>query len=116
MSDVVASLVPLIVPVISSAAAASFSNGGRKLATTLCDLRSDDQVLAFRILDRGSLRGVRIHAGRVPVALVKAMGQEDVAALLNHMSPDDRTLFLSELPADASSCWRSSRRKNATRR
>src|SRR5689334_5834444 len=32
--------------------------------------------------------------------LVKAMGQEDVAALLNHMSPDDRTLLLSELPAN----------------
>ena len=28
------------------------------------------------------------------------MGQEDVAELLNHMSPDDRTLFLSELPAN----------------
>jgi hypothetical protein len=25
-------------------------------------------------------------------SLVKAMGQEDVAALLNHMAPDDRTL------------------------
>ena len=34
-------------------------------------------------------------------SLVKAMGQEDVAALLNHMAPDDRTLFLSELPANA---------------
>src|SRR6185295_7957062 len=33
-------------------------------------------------------------------ALVKAMGHEDVAALLNHMSPDDRTLLLSELPAN----------------
>jgi magnesium transporter len=28
------------------------------------------------------------------------MGQEDVAALLNHMAPDDRTWFLSELPAN----------------
>jgi magnesium transporter len=28
------------------------------------------------------------------------MGQEDIAALLNHMSPDDRTWFLSELPAN----------------
>jgi magnesium transporter len=33
-------------------------------------------------------------------ALVKAMGREETAALLNHMSPDDRTLFLSELPAN----------------
>jgi magnesium transporter len=28
------------------------------------------------------------------------MGQDDVAQLLNHVSPDDRTLFLSELPAN----------------
>ena len=28
------------------------------------------------------------------------MGQEDVAALLNHMSPDDRTLLFGELPAN----------------
>ena len=33
-------------------------------------------------------------------ALVKAMGDEDVAELLNHMAPEDRTLFLSELPAN----------------
>ena len=32
--------------------------------------------------------------------LLKAMGQDDVTDLLNHMSPDDRTLFLSELPAN----------------
>jgi magnesium transporter len=28
------------------------------------------------------------------------MGQEDVASLLNHMSPDDRTLLFGELPAN----------------
>ena len=32
--------------------------------------------------------------------LVKTMGQEDVAALLNHMAPDDRTLLFGELPAN----------------
>jgi magnesium transporter len=31
--------------------------------------------------------------------LLKAMAQEDVAALLNSMAPDDRTMFLEELPA-----------------
>jgi magnesium transporter len=34
-------------------------------------------------------------------ALLKAMAQEDVAALLNNMAPDDRTQFLEELPAAA---------------
>ena len=29
------------------------------------------------------------------------MAQEDVAALLNDMAPDDRTMFLEELPAAA---------------
>ena len=29
------------------------------------------------------------------------MAQEDVAALLNDMAPDDRTMFLEELPATA---------------
>ena len=29
------------------------------------------------------------------------MAQEDVATLLNDMAPDDRTLFLEELPAAA---------------
>src|SRR4029077_3984452 len=33
--------------------------------------------------------------------LLKAMAQEDVAALLNNMSPDDRTKFLEELTAPA---------------
>ena len=29
------------------------------------------------------------------------MAQEDVAELMNNMAPDDRTLFLEELPAEA---------------
>jgi magnesium transporter len=33
--------------------------------------------------------------------LLKAMAQEDVATLLNNMAPDDRTMFLEELPAAA---------------
>ena len=33
--------------------------------------------------------------------LLKAMAKEDVAALLNNMAPDDRTMFLEELPATA---------------
>ena len=34
-------------------------------------------------------------------ALLKAMAQEDVAHSLNNMAPDDRTMFLEELPATA---------------
>ena len=45
------------------------------------------------------------------------MAQEDVAALLNNMAPDDRTMFLEELPAAATrQLWRCSRPKNAPSR
>ena len=71
------------------------------LAAAIADLRAEDQVIAFRILPRRLAATVFEY---MPAAaqrtLVKAMGQEDVADLLNHMSPDDRTLFLSELPAN----------------
>jgi len=73
-----------------------------ELAAVFCDLRADDQVLAFRILDRRAASAVFEYLPpECQRSLVKAMGEKDVAALLNHMSPDDRTLFLSELPANA---------------
>ena len=72
-----------------------------ELATALSGLRPDDQVIAFRILPRRLAASVFEYLDpEHQYALVKAMGQEDVAALLNHMSPDDRTLLLSELPAN----------------
>src|ERR1700730_2356357 len=72
-----------------------------ELATALSELRPDDQVIAFRILPRRLSASVFEYLDpEHQYSLVKAMGQEDVAALLNHMSPDDRTLLLSELPAN----------------
>jgi magnesium transporter len=74
----------------------------QEMAGILCGLRADDQVLAFRILDRRSASAAfEYMPPECQRSLVKAMAQEDAAALLNHMSPDDRTLFLSELPANA---------------
>ncbi|MCU1386393.1 MAG: Mg2+ transporter MgtE [Acidobacteria bacterium] len=74
----------------------------QELASALCGLRSDDQVLAFRILPRRAASAVfEYMPAECQQSLIKAMAQEDVAALLNHMSPDDRTFFLSELPANA---------------
>jgi len=73
----------------------------QEVAVTLTALRADDQVIAFRILPRRLAASVFEYLSvEQQRALVKAMGQEDVAALLNHMSPDDRTWFLSELPAN----------------
>src|SRR6266508_1697325 len=72
-----------------------------ELAAALADLRSDDQVIAFRILPRRLAAEVfEYMPAETQQALIRAMGQEDVAQLLNQMSPDDRTLLLSELPAN----------------
>src|SRR5947199_354367 len=62
---------------------------------------ANDPVIAFRILPRRIAAAVfEYMPASAQNALVKAMGQEEVAALLNQMSPDDRTWFLSELPAN----------------
>src|SRR6478672_9080377 len=72
-----------------------------EIAAALTDLHDDEQVIAFRILPRRLAASVFEYMPRHSQrALVKAMGDEDVADLLNHMAPDDRTLFLSELPAN----------------
>jgi magnesium transporter len=72
-----------------------------ELAAALAGLRADDQVIAFRILPRRLAAAVfEYMPSSAQQALVKAMGQEEIAALLNQMSPDDRTWFLSELPAN----------------
>jgi magnesium transporter len=74
----------------------------QEIAAALAEWRQDDQVLAFRILPRRLAASVfEYMEPESQKTLVKAMGQSDVAALLNHMSPDDRTLFFSELPANA---------------
>src|ERR1700722_3539273 len=70
----------------------------QELAAFLCEWRADDRVLAFRILPRRQAAAVfEYMTPRCQQSLVKTMAQEDVSGLLNHMSPDDRTLFLSEL-------------------
>jgi magnesium transporter len=72
-----------------------------EIAAALMDLRPDDQVIAFRVLPRKLAATVFEYLpSPAQRALVKTMGQEDVASLLNHMSPDDRTLLFGELPAN----------------
>src|SRR6185436_4265118 len=72
-----------------------------ELAESLSALKPDDQVIAFRILPRRLAANVfEYMPSHAQYALVKAMGKEEIAVLLNQMSPDDRTLLLSELPAN----------------
>jgi magnesium transporter len=73
----------------------------RELAEAIAELTAEDQVIAFRILPRRLAAAVfEYMPPATQRALVKAMGQEEVADLLNDMAPDDRTWFLSELPAN----------------
>ena len=89
--------------------AADFSGLREQLASLLPQdvaeiiqrLKTDEQVISFRVLPRELAATVFEYLP--PAAqggLVKAMGQEDVAGLLNQMAPDDRTLLLGELPAN----------------
>lgn len=63
-------------------------------------LSADEQPLVFRILPRelaaDAFEYLPLEAQE---QLLKAMAQGDIAALLNDMAPDDRTLLLDELPA-----------------
>jgi magnesium transporter len=72
-----------------------------EVAAAMLDLKADQQVIAFRVLPREFASDVFEYLpAPAQEALVKTMGQEDVAALLNHMAPDDRTLLFGELPAN----------------
>jgi magnesium transporter len=72
-----------------------------EIAEAMLDLERDEQVLAFRTLPRELAADVFEYLPPADQqALVKTMGQEDVAALLNNMAPDDRTVLFEELPAN----------------
>jgi hypothetical protein len=71
----------------------------RELASAFCDLRNDDQVSPFASCLADRQPGLQ-YAGRVPAIAGESDGTGRlVAALLNHMAPDDR-MFFSELPGD----------------
>ena len=72
-----------------------------EVAEALQDLEPGEQVMAFRVLPREFASDVFEYLPpSAQERLVKTMGHEDVAAVLNHMAPDDRTLLFGELPAN----------------
>ena len=72
-----------------------------EVAEALQDLEPGEQVMAFRVLPREFASDVFEYLPpSAQEGLVKTMGHEDVAAVLNHMAPDDRTLLFGELPAN----------------
>lgn len=70
------------------------------LVQLVTELATDDQMIVLRILPR-ELTDEVVESLDLPAQerLLTAMGKEELAALLNHMAPDDRTLWLGELPA-----------------
>jgi magnesium transporter len=72
------------------------------IADLILDLPEQEQVIVFRLLPIELATDTFEHLEfEVQVDLLKAMGKGEVAAILNDMSPDDRTALLEDLPGSA---------------
>ena len=72
------------------------------VAEVILDLPEDEQVIIFRVLPHTLAADVFEYLDfDAQQKLLHAMAHEQVAAILNEMSPDDRTAFLEELPSAA---------------
>ncbi len=69
------------------------------IADLIVDLPEQDKVIVFRVLPVELATDTFEHLEfDTQEELLKAMGNEEAAAILNDMSPDDRTALLEELP------------------
>lgn len=72
------------------------------LAELIDDLPDKDEAIIFRLLPRKlAAETYEYLTHDKQISLLKAMGQEQVAAILNDMAPDDRTALFEELPSAA---------------
>lgn len=70
------------------------------IAELIADLPENDQAILFRVLPKKLAADTFEYLNlETQKSLLKAMGQEQVANILNEMAPDDRTALLEELPA-----------------
>lgn len=70
------------------------------IAELIETLEEAEQAILFRILPKDIATDTFEHLEiDVQFSLIHALGQEQVAEILNDMSPDDRTEMLEELPA-----------------
>lgn len=102
----------LLLPEIKSLIAARDFNSLRELfkewppadvADVILDFADDEQVILFRVLPTALAADVFEYIGiEEQQKLLRAMAHEQVVAILNEMSPDDRTALLEELPSAAS--------------
>lgn len=71
------------------------------VANEIRDLSPVEQALVVRLLPRRTAAAAFEFLDRpIQERLLKAMGQSELAALLNNMAPDDRTGLLDESPAE----------------
>jgi magnesium transporter len=101
----------LLAPEIQSMIAARDFTGLRQVfadwpcadvAQVLADLPVEDQVIVFRVLPQDLAGATFAYLdSHDQKRLLQAMGREDIARVVNQMSPDDRTALLEELPAPA---------------
>jgi magnesium transporter len=69
------------------------------IADLIVDVPDHDKVIVFRVLPVDLATETFEHLEfDTQEELLKAMGNEEVAAILNDMSPDDRTALLEDLP------------------
>jgi magnesium transporter len=72
------------------------------LAEFFQDLEPNEMAVAFRLLPKAAAADVFEHLEHdTQHAMLHALGHEEVAAILNEMSDDDRTAFLEEVPEHA---------------
>src|SRR5207245_223116 len=72
------------------------------LAEVILDMDDDDQVIVFRVLPAALAADVFEYLDvEAQQQLLRAMAHEQVVAILNEMSPDDRTALLEEMPSAA---------------
>ena len=72
------------------------------VAEVILDLPEDEQVIIFRVLPAALAADVFEYIDiEAQQKLLRAMAHEQVVAILNEMSPDDRTALLEELPSAA---------------
>ena len=75
-----------------------------EIGNLMAGMAADDRVLAFRVLPRElAADAFEYLPFDIQQELLKSLGQEQVAAILNEMAPDDRTHLLDELPGNVTS-------------
>lgn len=72
------------------------------IAELLIEITENERVIIFRLLSKELAADTFEYLEfEIQMDLLKAMGREEVAEVLNEMDPDDRTALFEELPAAA---------------